>query len=105
MSNTFTDLPTVSNIRLTKVCVTYFNISWDAPSITCEDVYYEVSVSPSPFEGDAVTTTVDSFLSVTGLNNSLPNVTITVTAIDRAGQRNGSMYLVQLPRSLGKCCP
>ena len=103
MSNTFTDLPTVSYIRNTStICVTYFNITWDAPSITCGDVYYEVSISPPPIEGDAVVTTVDRFLSVTGLNNSLPDVTITVTAIDRVGQRNGSVFSVQLPRSLGK---
>ena len=105
MSNAFTDLPTVTNIRNTsRICVTSLNISWDAPSITCGDVYYEVSISPPPIEGDAVVTTVDSFLSATGLNNSLPDVTITVTAIDRVGRRNGSMYSVQLPKSLGKCC-
>ena len=105
MSNTFTDLPTVTNIRNTsRICVTNFNISWDAPSITCGDVNYEVSISPPPIEGDAVTTTADSFLSVTGLNNSLPDVAITVTAIDRVGQRDGRMFLVQLPKSLGKCC-
>ena len=106
MSNTFADLPTVTNIRnIPRICVTYFNISWDAPSITCGDVYYEVSISPPPIEGDAVVTTVDSFLSVTGLNNSLPDVTVTVTAINRAGRGDGRMFLVQLPKSLGKCCP
>ena len=107
LSNTFTDLPTVTNIRnISRICVTYFNISWDAPnSITCGDVYYEVSISPPPIERDAVVTTVDSFLSVTGLNNSLPDVTITVTAINRAGRGDGRMYSVPLPKSLGKCCP
>ena len=106
MSNAFTDLPTITNIRNTsRICVTSLNISWDAPSITCGDVYYEVSMSPPPIEGDAVVTTVDSFLSVTGLNNSLPDVTITVTAIDRVGQRGGRVFSVQLPKSLGKCCP
>ena len=104
MSNTFTDLSTVSNIRTTKICVTYFDISWDAPSITCGDVYYDLLISPPPIEGDAVVTTVDSFLSVTGLNSSLPDVTITVTAINRAGRGDGRMFVVQLPRSLGKCC-
>ena len=105
MSNTFTDLPTVTNIRNTsKICVTSLNISWDAPSITCGDVYYEVSISPPPIEGDLVVTTVDSFLSITGLNNSLPDVTINVTAIDRVGQRDGRLLPVQLPKSLGKCC-
>ena len=106
MSNTFTDLPKVINIRNTsRICVTYFNTSWDAPGITCGDVYYEVSISPPPIEGDAVVTTVDSFLSVTGLNNSLPDVTITVTAINRAGRGDGRMFPVHLPRSLSKCCP
>ena len=106
MSNAFTDLPTVTNIRNTsRICVTYFNISWDAPdSITCGDVYYEVLISPPPIEGDAVVTTVDSFLSITGLNNSLPDVTITVTAVNRAGRGDDRMFPVQLPRSLGKCC-
>ena len=103
LSNTFTDLPTATNIRNTsQICVTYFNISWDAPnSITCGDVYYEVSISPPPIEGDAVVTTVDRFLSVTGLNNSLPDVTITVTAINRAGRGDGRMLPVQLPKLLG----
>ena len=104
MSYTFIDLPTVSNIRNTsRICVTYFNISWEAPSITCGDVYYEVSISPPPIEGDAVVTTVDSFLSVTGLNNSLPDVIIIVTAINRAGRGDGRMFPVQLPKSLSKC--
>ena len=106
MSNTFTGLPTVTNIRNTsRICVTYFDISWDAPSITCGDVSYEVSISPSTIEGDAVVTTVDSFLSVTGLNNSLPDVTIIVTAINRAGRGDGRMFPAQLPKSLSKCCP
>ena len=106
LSNTFTDLPTVTNIRNTsRICVTYFNISWDTPSITCGDVYYEVVVSPPPIEGDTVTTTADGFFSVTGLNNSLPDVTITVTAVNRAGRGDDTMFPVQLPKSLGKCCP
>ena len=63
-----------------------------------------MSISPPPIEGDAVVTTVDSFLSVTGLNNSLPDVTVTVTAINRVGQGDGRMFPVQLPRSLGKFC-
>ena len=105
-SNIFTDLPTVPNIRnISRICVTYFDITWDASnSITCGDVYYEVSISPPPIEGDAKATTVDRFFDITGLNNSLPDVTITVTAINRAGQGNGMMFPVQLPRSLGKDC-
>ena len=104
MSNIFTGLPTVSNIgNISRICVAYFDISWDAPNITCGDVYYEVSISPPPIEGDAVVTTVDSFLSVTGLNNSLPDVTITVTAINRAGRGDGRLFVIQLPKSLGKC--
>ena len=105
MSNIFTDLPTVANIRNESTCVTSLNISWDAPnSITCGDVSYEVSTSPPPIEGDAVTTTVNTFLSITGLNNSLPDVTVTVTASNRAGQGDGVVFFVQLPRSVGKCC-
>ena len=105
LSNTFTDLPTVTDIRISEICVTYFDISWDVSNnITCGDVYYEVSISQPPIEGDAVVTTVDSFLSIAGLNNSLPDVTITVTAIDRAGRGDGRMFPVQLPRSLGKFC-
>ena len=105
ISNTFTDLPTVTNIRnVSTICVTSLNISWDTPnSITCGDVAYEVLVSPPPIEGDAVTTTVNTFLSIAGLNNSLPNVTIIVNASNRAGPVDGRMFSVQLPRSLGKC--
>ena len=93
------------NIRNTsKICPTSFDITWDGPSITCGDVSYEVSISPPPIEGDAVVTTVDRFLSVTGLNNSLPDVTITVTAVDSARRRSGNMFSLQLPRLTGKCC-
>ena len=104
MSNTLTDLLTVTNIRNeSAICVTYFDISWDAPNITCGDVSYKVSISPPPIERDAVITTVDRFFSITGLNNSLPDVTITVTASNRVGQGDGRMFSVQLPKSLGKC--
>ena len=106
MTFTFTDLSTATNIRnVSRICVTSFNISWDASnSITCGDVSYEVSISPPPIEGNAVTTTVDRFYSVTGLNNSLPNVTVTVTARNRAGQGEAVIHHVQLPKPLGKCC-
>ena len=89
---------------MSRICVTSFNISWDASnSITCGDVSYEVSISPPPIEESATATTVDRFYSVTGLNNSLPNVTITVTASNRAGQGDGMTFSVQLPEALGKC--
>ena len=103
--HTFTDLPTATNIRnVSRICITSFNISWDASnSITCGDVSYEVSISPPPIEGNAVTTTVDRFYSVTGLNNSLPNVIVTVTARNRAGQGEIMMHHVLLPELLGKC--
>ena len=66
---------------MSEISVTSFNISWDASNnITCGDVSYEVSISPLPIEEDAVTTTDNMFYNVTGLNNSLPNVTVTVTA-------------------------
>ena len=102
--NSFTDLPTATNIRnISRICITSFNISWDASnSITCGDVSYEVSISPPPIEGNAVTTTVDRFYSVTGLNNSLPNVTVTVTARNRAGQGEATMHLLLLPKPLGE---
>ena len=104
MSNIFTDLPTVANIRnVSTICVTSFNISWDPPnSITCGDVSYEVSISPPPIEGDAVITTVNTFLSVAGLNNSLPNVTIIVTARNRAGRGDDRILSLQLPRPVCK---
>ena len=99
--NIFTDLSTVTNIRnVSSICVMYFNISWDAPSITCGDVFYEVSVSQPPTEEGAVTTTVNTSFSITGLNNSLP-IIIIVIAIDRVGQRNGGMFSVTLPEPLG----
>ena len=85
------------------ICVTSFNISWDPPNITCGNVSYEVSVAQSPVEGDAVnnTTTADTFFSIIGLNNSLL-VTVTVTATDRVGQRNGNTTYFQLRISKGK---
>ena len=102
LSNTFIDRPTVTNIRnVSTICVTYLNISWDPPSITCGDVSYEVSVAQPPIE---VIPTVNTFLSITGLNNSLPDVTITVTASNRAGQGDDRIFIAQLPPSKGKYC-
>ena len=104
--NTFTDLPIATNIRpMAEICVTSFNISWDVSNgITCGDVSYEVSISPPPIEGNAIATTDNMFYSVTGLNYSLPNVTITVAAIsNRAGRGNNRTFLVELPKPLGKC--
>ena len=105
---THTDLPIVTDIRgVSTICVTYFDISWVAPSITCEDVSYNVLISQSQIEGDAVevlnvTGLTDRLLSVTGLNNSLPDVTITVTAIDRVGRRNDIISDLQLRISESK---
>ena len=92
------DLRNVSN-----PCVTSFNISWNASNrMICGYVSYEVSISPAPIEGKAIATADNMFYSVTGLNNSIPNVTVTVTASNKAGQ--GSMSIsVTLPKSLGKC--
>ena len=88
---------------MSRICVTSFNISWDASnSITCGDVSYEVSISPPPIEGNATATTVDRFYSVTGLNNNLPDINITVTASNRAGPGDSKIFYVLLPRSLGK---
>ena len=105
VSITFTDLPSPVNLRtVSTICVTFFNISWDASNrITCGDVFYDVLVFPSPIEPSMEQITgVDTFyFSVTGLNNSDPNVTITVTASNRAGQGNMSIP-VCLPESLGK---
>ena len=101
----FSDPPTVTNIRnVSTICVTSLNITWDAPNVTCGNVSYNVSVAQPPTEGDAITTTNITSLSITGLNYSLPDVEITVTAINRAGRGNGRMFLVQLPRSMSKCC-
>ena len=65
-------------------------------------VSYEVSISPPPIEGNTVATTDNKFYNVTGLNNSLPNVTITVIAIsNRGGQGNNRTFFVELPKPLG----
>ena len=96
------DLPTVTNIRtVSEICVTSFNISWDISNSTCGDVSYEVSISPPPVEGNAIATTDNMFYSVAGLNNSLPNVTITVTVSNREGQENNRTFFVELPKSIG----
>ena len=98
------DLPTATNIRnVSRICVTSFNISWNPPNVTCGDVSYEVSISPPSIEGNATATTVDRFYNVTGLNNSLPNVTITVTASNRAGVGSNRTLSIKLPEPLGKC--
>ena len=90
---------------MSEICVTSFSISWDVfNSITCGDVSYEVSISPPPIEGNAIATTDNMFYSVTGLNNSIPNVTITVAAIsNRGGRGNNRTFLVELSKPLGKC--
>ena len=62
-----------------------------------------MSISPPPIEGDAVATTENTFYNVTGLNNSLPNVTITVNARSRARLGNNKTVFVELPKPLGKC--
>ena len=64
-----------------------------------------MSISQPPIEGDAteVFNVTDRFLSVPELDNSLRNVTITVTAIDRVGRRNDSILPdTQLPESKGR---
>ena len=104
ITHLFTDIPAVNFRPVSEICVTSFNTSWDVSnSITCGDVVsYEVSISPPPIEGNTVAITDNKFYSVTGLNNSLPNVTITVTAIsNRAGQGNNRTIFVKLPKSLG----
>ena len=52
---------------------------------------------------EQITRVGDTFYSsVTGLNNSNPDVMVTVTASNKAGQ--GSMSIpVHLPKSQGKC--
>ena len=105
----YLDLPSPVDLRtVSRICVTLFNISWNASNrITCGDVSYEVFGSQPQIEGrmENITRVGDTFyFSVTGLNNSDPdNVTITVTASNRAGQGNMSIS-VRLPESLGKCC-
>ena len=107
ISNTFTDLPSPINHRtVSRICVTYFNISWNASNrTTCGDVSYNMSVFQSSIgqRMEQFTRVGDTFYSsVTGLNNSDPDVMVTVTASNRAGQ--GIMSIpVRLPESLGKC--
>ena len=92
-------------MNVSRICVTFFDISWNAFNrTTCGNVAYYVSVFPLPIEQsmENITRVGDTFyFSVTGLNNSDPNVTITVTASNKAGQRNMSIP-VRLPESLGK---
>ena len=52
---------------------------------------------------EEITRVGDTFYSsITGLNNSDPDVMVTVTASNRAGQGNMGIP-VRLPPSLGKC--
>ena len=106
VSNTFTDIPSPIGLRtVSRICVTYFNISWNASNrITCGDVSYDVSVFQSSIgqRMEQFTRVDDTFYSsITGLNNSDPDVMVTVTASNKAGQGNMSISL-QLPKSLGK---
>ena len=98
-----TDIPAVNFRPVSEICVTSFNTSWDVSnSITCGDVSYEVSISPPPIEGNTVAITDNMFYNVTGLNNSLPNVIITVIAIsNRGGRGNNRTIFVELPKPLG----
>ena len=104
---TFTDLPSPIDLRtVSRICVTFFNISWNASNRTkCGDVSYEVFGSQPQIKGrmENITRVDDTFyFSVTGLNNSDPNVTITVTASNRAGQGNMSIN-ISLLESMSKC--
>ena len=101
------DLPSPIDLRnVSRICVTFFNISWNASNrIACGVVSYEVFGSQPQIEGrmENITRVDDTFyFSITGLNNSNPNATITVTASNRAGQGNMSIS-VRLPEPLGKC--
>ena len=103
MSNTITDLPSPVNLRtVSTICVTFFNILWNASNrITCGDVSYKVSVLQSSIEQsmEEITRVGDTFYSsITGLNDSDPDVMVTVTA-SKAGQGNMSIT-VHLPPSL-----
>ena len=105
--STFTDLPSPVDLKtVSTICVTFFNISWNASNgITCGDISYEVLVYQSSIGQSMkeITRIGDVFYSsVTGLNNSDPDVMVTVTASNRAGQGNMSIS-VRLPPSLGKC--
>ena len=104
---TITDLPSPNGLRnVSRICVTFFNISWNASNrITCGDVSYNMAVFQSSIEQsmEEITRVGDTFCStITGLNNSDPDVMVTVTASNRAGQGNMSIP-VRLPPSLGKC--
>ena len=104
---TFTDIPSPVGLRnVSRICVTFFNISWNASNRTkCGDVSYNVSVFQSSIKQsmEQITRVDDTFyFSVTGLNNSDPNVAITVTASNRAGQGNMSIS-IRLPESMSKC--
>ena len=107
ISSTFTDLPSPVDLRTSTICVTFFNISWNASDrIICGDVSYEVSVFQSSIEQsmeEIIRINDTYYSSITGLNNSDPDVMVTVTASNRAVQGNMSIP-VCLPPSLGKCC-
>ena len=82
------------------------SITWDAPSISCGAVSYEVLVSQSSNQGNDKSFSGpelnDRSVEVTGLDNSVRDVAVTVTAIDIVGRRNESMSVLQLRMSDGK---
>ena len=71
------DLPSPVDLRtVSRICATFFNISWNASNrITCGVVSYEVFGSQPQIKGRMrnITRVDDTFyFSVTGLNNSDP---------------------------------
>ena len=102
----FLGLSAVTNIRSVSECVTSLNITWDTPSVTCGVVSYEMLISQSPnkkndkfFSGTELD---DRSVEVTGLDNSLLDVAVTVTAIDMVGRRRHNTHVLRLIMAEGK---
>ena len=96
----FLSLSAVANIRSVSTCVTSLSITWDAPSTTCGVVSYEMLASQSPNEESdnffSGTELDDRSVEVAELDNSLRDVTVTVTAIDMVGRRSHNTHVLQL---------
>ena len=64
-----------------------------------------MSLSPPPIgsEETIITNLTNTFYHFTGLNNSLPNVMVNVTASNNEGEGEVMIHHVQLPKPMGQC--
>ena len=96
------DLPQISSVEVTLLCVTEFNIRWSASYVRCGDMNYAISLLPSlqnngPGENRNVS---NNYYKFSNLRNDTSYV-VEVSATNRLGTGNIISRNVKTPRS--KC--